>query len=62
VNVNPYIVYRGINDFRKGYQPRTIIVKDEKGDVVADSYSIMARLRNYFSQLLNVHGLRIMGR
>jgi hypothetical protein len=26
-------LYRGINDFRNGYQPRTIIVKDEKGDV-----------------------------
>ena len=35
--------YRGINDFTKGYQPRTIIVKDEKGDLVADSHSIMAR-------------------
>jgi hypothetical protein len=50
-------LYRGINDFRKGYQPRTIIVKNEKGDVVADSHSIMARWRNYFSQLLNVHGV-----
>jgi hypothetical protein len=50
-------LYRGINDFRKGYQPRTIIVKDEKGDVVADSHGIMARWRNYFSRLLNVHGV-----
>jgi hypothetical protein len=50
-------LYRGINDFRKGYQPRTIIVKDEKGDVVADSHSIMARWRSYFSNLLNVHGV-----
>ena len=40
---------------RKGYQPRTKIVKDEKGDLVADSHSIMARWRNYFSQILNVH-------
>ena len=49
-------LYRDINDFKKGYQPRTIIVKDEKGDLVADSHSIMARCRNsYFSQLLNVH-------
>ena len=30
-------LYRGINDFKKGYQPRTFIVKDEKGDLVADS-------------------------
>jgi hypothetical protein len=50
-------LYRGTHDFRKGYQPITIIVKDEKGDVVADSHSIMARWRNYFSQILNVHGV-----
>ena len=30
-------LYRGINDFKKGYQPRTTIVKDEKGDIVAYS-------------------------
>ena len=50
---------RGISDFKKGYQPGTIIVKDEKGDLVADSHSIMARWRNYFSQLLNVHGVDV---
>jgi hypothetical protein len=50
--------YRGINDFKKGYQPRTTIVKDEKGDLVADSHSIMARWWNYFSQLLNVHEVK----
>ena len=49
-------LYRGINDFKKGYQPRTIILKDEKGDLVAHSRSIMTRWKNYFSQLLNVHG------
>jgi hypothetical protein len=42
-------LYRGISDFKKGYQPRTNIVKDEKGDLVADSYSILARWRNHFS-------------
>ena len=31
------------------------LVKDEKGDLVADSHRILARWRNYFSQLLNVH-------
>ena len=44
---------RGINDFKKGYQPRCNIVKDEKGDLVADYHSIVARWRNYFSQLFN---------
>ena len=36
-------------------QLRTIIVKDEKAELVADPHSIMARCRNYFSLLLNVH-------
>ena len=48
---------RSINDFKKGCQPRTTIVKDEKGDLVADSHSITARWRNYFSQILSVRGL-----
>jgi hypothetical protein len=50
-------LYRGINDIKNGYQPRTRIVKDEKGDLVADSYSIMVRWKNYFSQILKVHGV-----
>jgi hypothetical protein len=50
-------LYRGINDVKKGYQPRTRIVKDEKVNLVADSHSIMVRWRNYFSQILNVHGV-----
>jgi hypothetical protein len=33
-------LYREISDFKKGYQ---YIVKDEKGDLVADSHSILAR-------------------
>jgi len=32
-------------------------VKDEKGDLVTDSHSILARRRNHFSQLLNIHGV-----
>ena len=42
---------------KNGYQPRTRIVKDEKGDLVADSHSIMAMWGNYFFQILNVHGV-----
>ena len=49
------------SDFKKGYQPRCNIVRDEKGDLVADSHSIVARLRNYFSQLFNVHGVKDVG-
>ena len=50
-------MYGGIIDFKKGYQPITSIVKDEKGDLVTYSHSILARWRNHFSQLLNIHGV-----
>ena len=30
-------------------------MQDDKGDLFADSHSILARRRNYFSQILNVH-------
>ena len=48
---------RGISDFKKGYQPRTNIVKDGKGDLGADSHSIFARWWNHLSELLNVLGV-----
>ena len=35
--------YRGINDFKKGYKPSCNIVKNEKGDLVADSHIIVPR-------------------
>jgi len=43
--------------FKKGCQPRTNIVKDEKGHLVTHSQSILAGWRNHFSQLLNVYGV-----
>ena len=54
-------MYRGISDFKKGYQPRCNIAKDEKGDLVTDSHSIVVRWRNYFSHLFNVHGIKDIG-
>jgi hypothetical protein len=48
-------LYRGINKFKRGYQPRNNVVKDENGDLLADSHNILNRWKNYFSQLLNVH-------
>jgi len=50
-------LYRDINDFKKSYHPRTNIVIDGKKDLVADSQSVLARWRNYFSQLLNILGV-----
>jgi hypothetical protein len=37
------------------------VVKDEKGDLVADCHSISARWRNHFSQLFNVIGVSDVG-
>jgi hypothetical protein len=48
-------LYMGVNGFKNGYQPRINTVKDEKGDVFADSHSILARWKNYFYKLLNEH-------
>jgi hypothetical protein len=56
-NKNIRSLYRGTNEFKMGYQPRTNLVKDENGDVLADSHSILKRLRNDLHQLLNVHGV-----
>jgi len=33
----------------------TSLVKNEKGDFVTDSHTMLARWRKHFSQLLNVH-------
>jgi hypothetical protein len=55
-NKNIRDLYRGINEFKKDYQPRTNLVKDEKGDLLADPHRILNRWKNYFCQLLNVHG------
>ena len=50
-------MYRGINDFKNGYKSRCNTMNDEKGDLVADCHSIVARWRKHFSQLLNAHGV-----
>jgi hypothetical protein len=42
------------NAFKKSYQPRINIMKDNKEYLVTDYHIILARRRKYFSQLLNV--------
>jgi hypothetical protein len=54
-NKNIRDLYRGINVFSRGYQPRNNLVKDENGDLLEDSHCILNRFKNCFSQLLNVH-------
>jgi len=48
-------LYRGINEFMKGYQSRTNLLKIENSDLLADSHNILNRWKNYACQLLNVH-------
>jgi len=54
---NVWGLYRDISDIKKGDQPRTNIIKDEKGDLVRDSHGILASWRNHLCHLLNVHGV-----
>jgi hypothetical protein len=55
-NKNIRDLYRVINEFKRGYQLRNNLVKDENGDLLADSHSILNRWKNYFS-VLNVHNV-----
>jgi hypothetical protein len=36
-NMNTRDLYRGINEFKRAYKPRRNLVKDENGDLFADS-------------------------
>jgi hypothetical protein len=47
-------LYRGINEFKRDYQPGNRLVKDENGDLFAYSDNILNRLKTY-SLVLNVH-------
>jgi hypothetical protein len=49
-------MYRGITEFKKGYQPETNLVKDERGYLLADPQKNLTKWKNYFYQLLNVQG------
>jgi hypothetical protein len=55
-NKNIRDLYRGTNEFKKGHQLRTSLVKDEMCDLHAGPDKILNRLKKNFCQLLNVHG------
>jgi hypothetical protein len=54
-NKNIIDLYRGINEFNRGYQPRSNLVKDENGDLLACCNKTVSPWKSYFSQLLNVY-------
>jgi hypothetical protein len=41
---------------RRVYQLRTNLVKDERGDLLADPHKVLNYWKNYICHLLNVHG------
>jgi hypothetical protein len=58
-NKNKYIrdFYTGINEFKKGYQPRMNIINDENGNLFADPQSVLNRWKNFLDEVLKVHGV-----
>jgi hypothetical protein len=50
--------YRGTNEFKKVYQPRTNLVKDESGDLLPDPSKILNRWKNYLSAVERTRGGR----
>jgi hypothetical protein len=55
-NKNIRDLYRGINEFKRGCQPRINIIKDGNGNLFADPQSVLNRWKNFFNQVLNIHG------
>jgi hypothetical protein len=54
-NKNIRDLYRGINEFKKGYQPRINIIKDENGNPLADLQNVLNRWKDFFNQVLYIH-------
>jgi hypothetical protein len=42
-NKNIRDLHRGINEFKSGYQPRSKLVEEGNGDLLADSHNILNR-------------------
>jgi hypothetical protein len=56
-NKNIRDLYRRINEFKRSYQPTNNLVRDENGDLLANSDKILNRWQNYLSQLLNINSV-----
>jgi hypothetical protein len=55
-NKNIRDLYRGINEFKKGYQPRTNSVNNKMSDLLADPRKILNRWKNYLSSVERTRG------
>jgi hypothetical protein len=56
-NKNIREFHRGINEFKKRYQPVINIINDENGNLLADPQNVSKRWKNLFNHVLNVHGV-----
>jgi hypothetical protein len=45
------------NKFKECYLPITNLVKDDNDDPFVDSHTVLNRWKNYFCQLLTLHGI-----
>jgi hypothetical protein len=50
-NTNNRKLCRGINEFSKGYEPRTNLIKGGNDDLLANSYNILNIWKNYLSAI-----------
>jgi hypothetical protein len=50
-------LYSGINEFRKGYQPRINIISYGNGNLLAYPQIVLNRWKDSFNQVLNVRGI-----
>jgi hypothetical protein len=51
-NKNIRDMHRGLSEFKKGYQPRNSLVKDEN-DLLAGPHNILNTWKNYYLQYIN---------
>jgi DNA polymerase III delta prime subunit len=56
-NNNIRDLYRSINEFKKWYQRRINVIKDEIGNLLADHQNALNRWKEFFNKVLCVHAV-----
>ena len=54
-NEDIHEMYKGIIEFKKGYEPRAYVIRKYDCRIVADTTSILSRWEQFYSNLLNVN-------
>jgi hypothetical protein len=60
-NKNIRDLYRGIDEFKEGYQPVINIIKDENCNLLVYPHCVLNRWKYFFNQVPNVHGVHNVG-